>query len=143
MGDCFSSGGGGEGSSGVSKEDAKKLVDDEIAGNKVVVFSKSYCPHCKKAKAALDSIGVEYKVIELDGRGDCDTIQDYLNQLTGARTVPRVFIDGKCIGGGSETVALKNSGELQKMIASTNPLPTKVEGAEEEGGGGGGGLHHD
>lgn len=29
--------------------------------------------------------------------------------------VPRVFIDGKCIGGGSETVALKNSGELQKV----------------------------
>ena len=28
-----------------------------------------------------------------------------MKQLTGARSVPRVFIDGKCIGGGDETMA--------------------------------------
>jgi len=27
-------------------------------------------------------------------------VQDILLSLTGARTVPRVFVDGKCIGGG-------------------------------------------
>mmetsp|Transcript_6430 Transcript_6430/g.5282 ORF Transcript_6430/g.5282 Transcript_6430/m.5282 type:complete len:136 (+) Transcript_6430:55-462(+) len=135
MGDCFSSGDNGEAVS--SKEDVKKFVDDEIAGNKVVVFSKSYCPHCKKAKAALDSIGVEYKVIELDGRKDCNAIQDYLNELTGARTVPRVFINGKCIGGGSETVALKNSGELQKMVTGDTKPPPKEECCQ------GGLQHHD
>ncbi|EER09299.1 glutaredoxin, putative [Perkinsus marinus ATCC 50983] len=110
MGSCLSS------NPPVDIEQVKKFVDGEIADNKVMVFSKSYCPHCKKAKSALNSIGAEYKVVELDGRSDCAAIQDYLNEITGARTVPRVFIDGKCIGGGSETVALKNSGELQKML---------------------------
>jgi glutaredoxin len=31
--------------------------------------------------------------------GDGDGIQKYLGQITGASTVPRVFIGGKCIGG--------------------------------------------
>jgi len=32
--------------------------------------------------------------------------------------VPRVFINGKCIGGGSEAQALDNSGELKRMLTS-------------------------
>ncbi|KAF4707528.1 hypothetical protein FOZ62_020147, partial [Perkinsus olseni] len=116
MGNCLSPAGGG---APISTEEVKKLVDDEIKQNRVMVFSKSYCPHCKRAKNALNSIGAEYKVVELDGRPDCAAIQDYLNEITGARTVPRVFIDGKCIGGGSETAALKESGELQKMLGKT------------------------
>lgn len=65
----------------------KSFVDNEIATNKVVLFGKSYCPHCKKAKEAFASIDVTPKVIELDEREDCSDIQDYLGQLTGARSV--------------------------------------------------------
>ena len=28
----------------------------------VVVYSKTYCPFCKKAKTALDAIGAKYEV---------------------------------------------------------------------------------
>ena len=31
-----------------------------------------------------------------------DQVQDILLGITGARTVPRVFVDGKCIGGGTK-----------------------------------------
>jgi glutaredoxin 3 len=31
-----------------------------------VVFSKSYCPYCKKAKATLESLNAGAKVYELD-----------------------------------------------------------------------------
>ncbi|KAF4671217.1 hypothetical protein FOL47_001663 [Perkinsus chesapeaki] len=96
--------------------EAKTFVDSEIAGNKVVVFSKSYCPFCTKAKKALSSVGADYKAIELDGRKDCDSIQDYLLSITGGRSVPRVFIKGKFIGGGDETAAKAKSGELQKIL---------------------------
>lgn len=51
MGSCLSS------NPPVDIEQVKKFVDGEIADNKVMVFSKSYCPHCKKAKSALNSIG--------------------------------------------------------------------------------------
>ena len=28
--------------------------------------------------------------------------QEYFSQTTGAKTVPRVYIDGKCVGGNSD-----------------------------------------
>ena len=34
---------------------AKQIVEDAIAGNKIVIFSKSYCPYCKRAKNLLTS----------------------------------------------------------------------------------------
>ena len=35
--------------------------------------------------------------------------------MTGGRSVPRVFINGKFIGGGDDTVAKASSGELLKL----------------------------
>lgn len=35
-----------------------------------------------------------YKVIELENRADMAPIQDYLLEITGGRSVPRVFIAG-------------------------------------------------
>lgn len=53
---------------------------------------------------------------------DCDAIQDYLLSITGARTVPRVFIGGKFIGGGSETRDLHQKGKLVPMLKSAGAL---------------------
>lgn len=65
-----------------------EYVEQQVSSNKVVVFSKSYCPFCKKAKEALKSVGLEdYLVIELDQRDDGDAIQDALQKITGARSV--------------------------------------------------------
>lgn len=49
---------------------AQAFVDEKIANNKVMVFSKSYCPFCKMAKDALNETGVKYAVVELDERGE-------------------------------------------------------------------------
>jgi glutaredoxin 3 len=43
-------------------------------------------------------------------------LQDVLLEMTGARTVPRVFIGGKCIGGGTETAAAAQNGSLKKWL---------------------------
>ena len=34
---------------------AKQTVDDAIANSKIVIFSKTWCPFCKKAKTLLTS----------------------------------------------------------------------------------------
>ena len=34
---------------------AKQTVDDAIANHKIVIFSKTWCPYCKKAKTLLTS----------------------------------------------------------------------------------------
>jgi len=103
---------------------ASEFVQQELQANKVVVFSKSYCPYCTQAKEALNAeLGRgKYKVIELENRSDCSAIQDHLRDLTGARSVPRVFIGGKCIGGGTETAQLRASGQLKKLLQALGLL---------------------
>lgn len=70
-----------------AKEDARKFIDETIANNKVVVFSKSHCPFCTMAKKALDEAKCKYIVIDMEGRKDCSTLQDVLLEMTGGRTV--------------------------------------------------------
>ncbi|KAJ8028952.1 Glutaredoxin [Holothuria leucospilota] len=101
----------------------KAFVDAQIKDNKVVVFSKTYCPYCRMAKSALAAAGYEdYALLELDERDDGDAMQTYLAQLTGGRTVPRVFIGGKFVGGGSEVQALQQQGKLVPMLKEVGAL---------------------
>lgn len=62
-------------------------------------------------------INADYKVIEIENRQDCDQIQDVLGNMTGARSVPRVFVNGKFIGGGTDVKKLNETGELAKMLS--------------------------
>ncbi|KAI1702209.1 glutaredoxin domain-containing protein [Ditylenchus destructor] len=97
----------------------KDFVDNLIKTKKVVGISKSYCPFCHKAKAALAPFNLPADVlewVEIDGRKDMDAIQDYMKDLTGGRSVPRVFIGGKFFGGGDDTAAAKANGTLEKAL---------------------------
>ena len=60
--------------------------------------------------------------VQLDERQDGEAIQDYLNQLTGGRSVPRVFVAGKFIGGGDDTVAKQQSGELKQILQKAGAM---------------------
>ncbi len=90
--------------------------------SKAVIFSKTYCPYCTKAKKAFSSIGATPFVIELDGRSDGDAVQDELLKLTGGRSVPRVFVGGTFIGGGDDTHAHAASGKLREMCVKAGLL---------------------
>jgi len=102
---------------------AAELVRKLIAENVVMVFSKSWCPYCAKAKRILGAYSLKgYKVLELDQGQDEDGIQDVLKEMTGARSVPRVFIQGKCIGGGDDTERLEREGKLKQMLTEAGAL---------------------
>lgn len=91
----------------------------------VMVFSKSYCPYSRKAKTILSkfNLGENYHVLELDELSSkADEYQNELGKLTGARTVPRVFIGGKCVGGGDDTAALDKSGDLKRLLKEAKAL---------------------
>jgi glutaredoxin 3 len=101
---------------------AEKIVWNAIHHNPLVVFSKSYCPYCKKAKETLSEIGAKPLVFELDLRPDGRAIQDYLFTLTGRGTVPNVFIKAKSIGGGDDTQAMYKSGELENALRKAGAI---------------------
>ncbi|KAI8913260.1 glutaredoxin, partial [Gorgonomyces haynaldii] len=95
-----------------------KIVDQAIQQSKIVVFSKSYCPYCKRAKAILRSKNIDFKVFELDELDNGDAIQGYLRQKTNQGTVPNIFIGQKHVGGCSDLEAAEKKGQLDKMLAS-------------------------
>ena len=63
-------------------------------------------------------MNVTYKVLEVDEDKDGPEIQKILKEMTGESTVPRVFIKGKFIGGGSDVKKLHDEGKLRAMIES-------------------------
>ncbi|XP_069132824.1 uncharacterized protein [Argopecten irradians] len=93
-----------------------KYIQQTVNDNCVVIFSKSYCPYCDEADKIFKRLKVPAKKIELDDRKDGEKLQNILGHMTDAYTVPRVFINGKCIGGASETKQLFKKGELEKLI---------------------------
>lgn len=100
---------------------AEQTVEQAIANNKIVIFSKSWCPYCQQAKSLFkydlnrfqDKLYVKEHVLfhwklspvltaalRIDLEADKgETIQDYLKSKTTKRTVPSIFINGQFIGG--------------------------------------------
>ena len=62
----------------------------------VTIFTKPGCPHCATAKQRLTEKGVRYEEL-VTGR---DATLVSLRAITGATTVPQVFIGGRHIGDG-------------------------------------------
>ncbi|XP_039983722.1 glutaredoxin 2 isoform X3 [Xiphias gladius] len=116
---------------GLSSTACAQYVQEVVSQNCVVIFSKTTCPYCKMAKNVFNEIGATYKVIELDEHNDGRRLQEALAQMTGARTVPRVFINGNCIGGGSDTKQLHQQGKLVPLIEQCAPCcaATGTEGS--------------
>ncbi|KAJ7986432.1 hypothetical protein DPEC_G00339830 [Dallia pectoralis] len=114
-----------------STEACGRFLQDVVSHNCIVIFSKTTCPYCKLAKNVFNEIGATYKVIELDEHNDGRSLQEALAQMTGARTVPRVFINGNCIGGGSDTKELHQQGKLLPLIEQCAPccVGTNSEGS--------------
>ncbi|KAF4077104.1 hypothetical protein AMELA_G00204240 [Ameiurus melas] len=104
---------------------AQEFVKAQIKGDKVVVFLKPSCPYCVLAKDVLSKYSFKsghVDFIDISGRDNMAAIQDYLQQITGARTVPRVFIGEECIGGGSDVDGLDRSGKLEGMLQKIGAL---------------------
>lgn len=63
------------------------------------VYSKTYCPFCSQVKSLFTKLNVPAKVVELDQLEDGDDVQSALQEVSGMRTVPQVFVGGKLVGG--------------------------------------------
>ncbi|KAJ4883547.1 Glutaredoxin-C4 [Raphanus sativus] len=100
----------------VSASPEAEFVKKTISSHKIVIFSKSYCPYCRRAKSVFSELNQVPHVVELDEREDGGSIQSALGEIVGRRTVPQVFINGKHIGGSDDTVDAHESGELAKLL---------------------------
>jgi glutaredoxin 3 len=82
---------------------------------RIRVYSTRWCGYCVRAKALLESKGIEYEEISLDSD---PAFRRKLFDLTGAWTVPQILIDGRPIGGYTELWRLDRDGRLDDELAA-------------------------
>ncbi|ELT88803.1 hypothetical protein CAPTEDRAFT_152062 [Capitella teleta] len=102
-------------------EELNKFIKDSVHANQVMIWSKSYCPYCKKVKDIFQSLNQEFKAYELDLEDNGPAIQDALHKMTGQKTVPNVFVNGTRLGGCDDTERAFRDRRLQQML---NPAPS-------------------
>lgn len=88
------------------------------AAPSIVVFSLKDCPHCKRAKALLEKLGLVYEEISLT---DYPEKRRDMLQLANLLTVPQIFIQGRLVTtknmvGADALQALHESGSLQATL---------------------------
>ncbi|XP_067425075.1 glutaredoxin-1 [Emydura macquarii macquarii] len=103
---------------------SREFVKSKIRSDKVAVFIKPTCPYCQSAVSLLNKYSFKKGHLEFIDitTQDMGSIQDYFQQTTGARTVPRVYIGEVCIGGYSDLAALEEQGELAQKLKQIGAL---------------------
>ena len=91
-----------------------------VKAHDIVVFTKTTCPYCEKAKDALKAAGKDfhYQVVTAEQ-------QAALGVLTGQKSVPNIWVKGNFVGGCNDgpepwmgITKLLGNGELDKLLHS-------------------------
>jgi glutaredoxin 3 len=82
---------------------------------RVEMYTTAWCGYCARAKALLQSKGIEFEEINLD---DDPQFRQKLLERTGGWTVPQILIDGEAIGGYTELWQLDKTGRLDERLAA-------------------------
>lgn len=98
------------------REALRSQVQELLEKNAVMLFSKSYCPYCDRVKELFTTLGKEYFALELDQCDDGSSIQEVLQEMTGQKTVPNVFVNKTHVGGCDKTLQAHQDGTLQKLL---------------------------
>ena len=79
----------------------------------VKIYTTPYCAYCVRAKRLLERKGVSYQ--EIDVAGD-DEARIALEERTGRRTVPQIFIGEDHVGGSDDLHDLEDQGKLDALL---------------------------
>ena len=81
----------------------------------VTLYGNATCPYCGAARMLLTKKGVSFT--DIDVAGDL-VLRSEMEERSGNRTVPQIFVEDTPIGGFDELYALDKSGELDKILAA-------------------------
>ena len=84
----------------------------------VKIYSSAWCPFCVQAKRLLDSKGVQYDEISVDGQ---PAMRAQMMQESGRHTVPQIWINDRHIGGCDDLYALEQNRKLDALLAQVQP----------------------
>ena len=79
----------------------------------VVMYKTLVCPYCNMAGALLRKKGVTWR--EVDVTWDAE-LREEMEERSGRRTVPQIFIDDFSVGGYDDLARLDRAGELDPLL---------------------------
>ena len=80
----------------------------------MTVYGNATCPFCGAARMLLTRKAIQFE--DVDVSADPASLTE-MQERSGHRTVPQIFVGETPIGGFDELCALDNSGELDRMLA--------------------------
>lgn len=83
-------------------------------GARVLMYSRSWCPYCERARALLTSKGVAFEEIDLDAHPE--QREAMIARSGGAYTVPQIFIGERHVGGSDDLYQLEAAGGLDPLL---------------------------
>lgn len=100
------------------------------------MLSKHRCVACIRAKKLLRDLGVKYQLIQLDGlsRHEKQALHAVVKAGTGSGSVPRIFVQGECIGGYDQVQRKHWTGELMPLLVQAGVAQEQTEIMEFEAG---------
>ncbi|KAG9067051.1 hypothetical protein KI688_012963 [Linnemannia hyalina] len=88
-----------------------------IDQNRVMVFSKTYCPFSAAAKKLLKTYTNDFGLLEVDLEPKGDDIKKILTKIThGHSTFPSIFFAGESIGGRDKLQAIEDRHDLRGRL---------------------------
>jgi len=84
----------------------------------ITLYTKGYCPFCKRAKSLLTEQGVT-EWTEHDLEAVPERLEEMLVRSGGRRTVPQVFIGETHIGGSDDLYDFIASGKLKALLGAS------------------------
>jgi len=85
---------------------------------KIEIYTKTWCPYCRRAKAMLKSLGLDYTDYDIT---DNEELQQEMVERSGKKTIPQIFINDEKIGGYDNLIELVSSGGLDDLIEFERP----------------------
>lgn len=79
----------------------------------VLMYSKSWCPYCERARALLKHKGVDYQEIDIETQPER---REEMIRRSGRRTVPQIFIGERHVGGSDDLFGLEATGTLDRLL---------------------------
>ena len=81
----------------------------------VTIYTRDFCGFCARAKALLDSKGVDFT--EYNATTNPDYRQEMIDK-SGRNTFPQIFIGENHVGGCDDLHALDRDGKLDTLLAA-------------------------
>jgi glutaredoxin 3 len=80
----------------------------------IKIYSSNWCPFCIQAKRLLDSKGVRYEEIIVDGN---PSLRAQMMEESGRHTVPQIWINDLHVGGCDDLFLLERSEKLDALLS--------------------------